>query len=213
MISIESIQEKKMISIKAEKRLETGSFATRNHRKKGMIPANFYGKGVKNINLLVNTQEIAKIQSKRNCCLISLEIDGKAKSVLMQDIQYHPVTMEPLHADFFAVNKKQEIKVNIPLRYLNTEKSPGIKKGGHLNKIYRRLPLFSLSDKIPECIEIDIGNFDIGKIIKMSDIKLPEDVKPILAESVVICNIMGRISKRKSKEEGEESPQEGNKQD
>ena len=191
-----------MISIKAEKRNTTGSYFAKEDRKKGKIPANFYGKNIDNMNLLVDPQEVKKLKSKRNCCVMSLQIDDKKEDILIQDIQYHPVTMEPLHVDFLSVNSKEEVKVQVPIRYLNTDKCVGIKQGGHLNKIYRRISLMCLPENIPEFIEIDTTAFHIGKVIKIADIDLPDNVKYLKSEKTVICNIIGRASKQSSSEEG-----------
>ena len=185
-----------MICINAEKRNNIGSYFAKEHRKQGKIPANFYGNGIKNIDLVVDQKEIKKIKSKKNCSVMSLQIGEETKEVLMQDIQYHPVTMEPLHVDFLAINPQEEVKVHVPIRYLDTDKCVGIKQGGYLNKIYRRLALICLPSNILEYIEIDTINFQIGKVIKASDIKLPEGVKHLKDEKIVICNIIGRASKQ-----------------
>ena len=195
-----STVKNKMICIKTKARSDTGSFATRKYRKEGKIPANFYGKKINNVNLLIDPEEIVRLNAKRNCHIISLDIDGERKDVLIQDIQYHPVTMKPLHVDFFAVNNNEKLKVNIPIRYLNTDKCVGVKQGGHLNKIYRRLPLVCLPSDIPECIEIHVANFNIGKIVKVADIKLAKNLTPMLANNVVLCNIIGRLSRQQEKE-------------
>lgn len=189
-----------MICIKAEKRHQCGSIATKKYRAEGFIPANLYGRGKKNIHLLVNPKDIIKIKAKRNCLIISLDIDNDKHQVLLQDIQYHPVTIKPLHVDFFAIGDNTKVKVNIPIRYLNTDKCVGLKLGGYLNKIYRRFSIICPPTDIPESIDLDTTNFDLGKIVKVSDINLSEKSIPLLAKNVVLCNIIGRAAQEKTEE-------------
>ncbi len=184
-----------MICIKAGKRSANGSYAACSYRKEGMIPANFYGNKIKNINLVVSQKEIASIKSKKESSILFLDIEGQKRKVILKDIQYHPVTLYPLHVDFFAVNDAEKVRFSIPIRYLNTDKCVGIKRGGYLNKIYRRLPLICLPAHAPESIDIDTMNFNIGDVVKVGELNLSGNIRLLRKSDVIICNITGRAKK------------------
>ncbi len=187
-----------MISIKAEKRLKIGSFGAQECRAQNKIPANLYGKDFANINLAVDFKELTQSDIRRRHSIISLDIEGKTHQVLVQDIQYNSVTMNPVHVDFFALKKDERVKVDVPLRYLNVDKCVGVKQGGYLNKIYRTLPLLLLPGEIMNEIVIDTIDFNIGKVVRVIDIELPEGVKPLKSSEVVLCNIIGRVVKKEA---------------
>lgn len=196
-----------MICIEAEKRVKTGSYAAQRDRKQHKIPSVFYGKNVENINLLVDPKQIVKLKRQRNSIVMLLKFGDEEKEVIIKDIQIHPVTMLPLHVDFLAVDQQEMVKVNVLINYTNSDKCVGIKQGGHLNKIYRRIPLLCLPKDIPGSIEINTIDFNIGKIVKISDIKLSESVQHMKNENIVVCNIIGRASKQ-TVEDAEDSSSE-----
>ncbi len=162
--------------INAELRDVTKTKAVRSLRKKGYIPAVIYGNGYTNVNLTLSVKEFMK-QHKSAEHLIELNISGKKEYAVIRDIQWHVVNDIVQHVDFQYVDKNSEIKVDIPLIFINENKAPGIKLGGVLNILCRFITVKCYPDKIPQDIEIDLSGKMIGQSIHINDVKLPEGVK------------------------------------
>ncbi|AAW70684.1 50S ribosomal protein L25 [Wolbachia endosymbiont of Brugia malayi] len=171
--------QQEMITINAELRDVTKTKAIRSLRKKGNIPAVVYGKGHNNVNLTLSAKEFTK-QYKLgflSAHVIELDISGKKEYALVRDIQWHVVKDTIQHVDFQFVDKGSEIKIDIPLSFVNESKSPGIKLGGVLNVLCRSITVKCSPDKIPQAIEVDLSGKMIGQSVHISDVKLPGGVK------------------------------------
>ncbi|WP_261722498.1 50S ribosomal protein L25/general stress protein Ctc [Wolbachia pipientis] len=162
--------------INAELRNVTKTKAMRTLRDKGCIPAVIYGKGHTNMNLTLSLKEFMK-QHKSSEHLIELNILGNREYAVIRDIQWHVVKDTVQHVDFQYVDKNSEIKVDIPLSFVNESKAPGIKLGGVLNILCRFITVKCYPDKIPQNIDIDLSGKMIGQSIHINDIKLPEGIK------------------------------------
>ena len=114
--------------------------------------------------------------------LLDLNVDGKSNIVLTRDIQFHPVSENPLHVDFLRIGKGSTITVSIPVSFINEELSPGLKTGGVLNTVRFELELECPADKIPEKIEINLEGLVVGDSIKISTVKLPDGVSPTITD-------------------------------
>ena len=114
--------------------------------------------------------------------LLDLNVDGKSSIVLTRDIQFHPVSENPLHVDFLRIGKGSTITVSIPVSFINEELSPGLKTGGVLNTVRFELELECPADNIPEKIEINLEGLVVGDSIKISTVELPEGVKPTITD-------------------------------
>ena len=114
--------------------------------------------------------------------LLDLNVDGKSNIVLTRDIQFHPVSENPLHVDFLRIGKGSTITVSIPVSFINEELSPGLKTGGVLNTVRFELELECPADNIPEKIEINLEGLVVGDSIKISTVELPEGVKPTITD-------------------------------
>lgn len=171
--------QQEIVTVNAELRDVKKTKAMHALRKKGGIPGIVYGKGHDNVNLTLSAKEFTK-QYKTGVLsahLIELNISGKKEYALVRDVQWHVVKDTIQHVDFQFVDKGSEIKIDIPLSFINENKSPGIKLGGALNVLFRSITVKCSPDKIPQAIEIDLSGKAIGQSIHINDIKLPEGVK------------------------------------
>ena len=109
-----------------------------------------------------------------------MSVDGKPQGVLPREIKYHIISDEPTHVDFLRVLPGVKIKIEIPVNFINHEKSPGLKKGGVLNIVRRKVELKCPSEKIPEGLTLDLDGIDIGESFKISSVKLDPDVVPTI---------------------------------
>ena len=111
------------------------------------------------------------------------------QSVIAKAIQFHPVTDEPIHFDLYRVDEHQLIKIEVPVHFKNQDISVGLKKGGTLEVIRHSVELACPADKIPEELVIDLAHHDLGDVIRISEVKLPEGVKPAMDRDFVIANL------------------------
>tara|TARA_Y100001970_G_scaffold168492_1_gene206058 strand:- start:2831 stop:3499 length:669 start_codon:yes stop_codon:yes gene_type:complete len=165
-------------------RTNTGKGYARASRRSGRIPAIIYGDKQDTITIDIEKKEYKKLMTQSGIFsrLLDLNIDGKSNIVLTRDIQFHPVSENPLHVDFLRIGKGSTITVSIPVSFINEELSPGLKTGGVLNTVRFELELECPADSIPEKIEINLEGLVVGDSIKISTVKLPDGVKPTITD-------------------------------
>ena len=112
--------------------------------------------------------------------IITLNVDGKTQNVLPREVKYHILSDEPTHVDFLRVLPGVKIKIEVPVNFINHEKSPGLKRGGVLNIVRRKVELKCPSEKIPENLTLDLDGIDIGESFKISSVKLDDEVTPTI---------------------------------
>ncbi|UWI83382.1 50S ribosomal protein L25/general stress protein Ctc [Wolbachia endosymbiont of Howardula sp.] len=190
-----------VVIIDTEIREVTKKKAIFSLRKRGKIPGIIYGKGYQNINLTICTKEFIKYckSGALSTHVVILNILDKEVYALVRHIQRHVIFDTIQHVDFQFIDKKNDIKINIPLSFINDNKSPGIRLGGVLNILYRSLTIKCALDNIPKTIEIDLSGKTIGQSIYLSDLKLPEGIK--YASSEKINFTIARISSINSRSE------------
>ena len=127
----------------------------------------------KKINTLINSDSFL-------ANVLNIEISGKQEKVLPKEITFNPVSDEPMHIDFLRIVKGSTLILEIPVKFINNEKSPGLKKGGVLNIVRRKVELKCPAENIPNDLIVDLNNTEIGTSIKISSIKLPENVSPTI---------------------------------
>ena len=170
--------------LKATKRTIASSGQTNKLRSDGFIPAILYGGKKNNLSISLkklHLQDLIKTETFLSK-VVDLEIDGSTEKVLPKDIAYDPVSDEPLHIDFMRVVKGSKIILEIPVKFINSEKSPGLKKGGVLNIVRRKVELKCPAENIPNEIIVDLDNTEINSSLKISSVKLPENVLPTITE-------------------------------
>jgi large subunit ribosomal protein L25 len=136
-------------------------------RKDGMVPCVVYG-GNEQLHFYTDAKNFKKIVFTPEVCFVKLNLDEKEYEVILQDIQYHPVTDNILHADFMQLKADKPIVMNIPLKITGT--APGVLKGGRVVQKFRKLKVKALPENMPELIEISINTLEIGQGVKVSDI-------------------------------------------
>ena len=170
--------------LKATKRVIDTSARVNKLRSDGFIPAILYGGKKNNINISLkklSIQDLIKTETFMSK-VVDLEIDGNAEKVLPKDIAYDPVSDEPIHIDFMRIIKGSRIILEIPVKFINSEKSPGLKKGGVLNIVRRKVELKCPAENIPNEIVVDLDNTEINSSLKISSVKLPENVIPTITD-------------------------------
>ena len=161
-------------------------------RNNGNVPAIIYGGKDQNQKITVLKKTLKSLLEKENFLsnIITLNLDGKTQNVLPREITYNVISDEPTHIDFLRVVPGVKIRIEVPVHFINHETSPGLKRGGVLNIVRRKIELKCLSEKIPEAIVIDLNGVDIGESFKISSVKLEEGVTPtIIGRDFVIATL------------------------
>ncbi len=173
-----------MINIKANKRDKTTTGYTNKLRLDGFIPAILYGGKEENEKISIAKKDLKNFIQKESFLSTVFEIDlnGKKEKVLPRDVAYHVTTNEPIHLDLMRIVSGAKIVIEIPVKFKNNNDSPGLKRGGVLNIVRRKVELRCPADNIPEDITIDLAGTDIGTSIKISSVKLPDNVMPVITD-------------------------------
>jgi len=161
-------------------------------RNQGNVPGIVYGGSDKNQNVSISIKVLKSLMEKENFLskIIKLKIDGKEESVLPKEISFDVITDEPIHIDFLRIIEGSSVIIEIPVKFINNDKSPGLKKGGVLNIVRRKVELKCPSENIPSELVVDLDGVDIGHSFKISSIKLPEKVVPtITGRDFVIATV------------------------
>ena len=171
-----------MNSIDATNRATNTKGELNSLRVNGNVPAIIYGGTEKNQKISLSKKIVKILIEKENflSSIIELSIDSKSESVLPKEITYHVVTDEPTHIDFLRIVKGGKVILEIPVKFINHDKSPGLKRGGVLNIVRRRVELKCPTENIPNKLVVDLENKEIGESFKISSIKLPEGVTPTI---------------------------------
>ena len=171
-----------MNSIEATARNTNTKGQVRVLRQKGEVPGIIYGGTEKNQTISLSTKEVKSLIDQENFLsnIISLKIDGKSMNVLPRDVAFDPISDNPIHVDFLRIVKDAKIILEIPVKFINNETCPGLKRGGVLNIVRRKVELKCPTENIPTELVVDLEGLEIGASIKISSINLPENVKPTI---------------------------------
>ena len=168
--------------LKATKRTSASTGQVNKLRSDGFIPAVLYGGEKNNLNISLkklHLQNLIKTETFMSK-VFDLDIDGNAEKALPRDVAYDPVSDEPIHIDFMRITKGSKLNIEIPVKFINSDKSPGLKKGGVLNIVRRKVELKCPAENIPNEIVVDLDNTEINTSLKISSVKLPENVVPTI---------------------------------
>ena len=176
---------------------------------KGMIPGVVYGRGTKTLSIALDNKVLGKLMHAGGFYtkIINIDVDGESEKVLPKALQYHPVTDKLIHFDFLRVQDDTKVTVEVPVEYLNQEVCPGLKQGGVLNLVRRFVELSCNANNIPEKLQYDLIESEIGDAIKISNIELPEGVKPTITDrDFVVATLVpptNEVEEEKPEEEEE----------
>ncbi len=182
-----------MNSLKATKRTTASSGQINKLRSDGFIPAILYGGEKNNINISLKKIHLKDIINTETFMskVYDLDIDGSKEKVLPRDVSFDPMSDEPIHIDFMRIIKGSKLILEIPVKFINLDKSPGLKKGGVLNTVRRKIELKCPAENIPNEIVVDLNNTEIGTSIKISSVKLPPNVVPtIIDRDFVVATVV-----------------------
>ena len=201
-----------MSYLKATKRDNTSTGSNNKLRESGSIPAILYGGKDPNQNISVNKKEISMIINSDTFLskVLELDIDGKKEKVIPRDVAFNVVSEEPIHIDFMRIVSGKKIILEIPVKFINHPDSPGLKRGGVLNIVRRKVELKCPSEKIPESLTLDLDGIDIGESFKISSVKLdPEVVPTIQGRDFVIATLAAPTVMKEPEKPAEAEATEG----
>jgi large subunit ribosomal protein L25 len=168
----------------AEARDRVGKGAARALRRDNKVPAVIYGdkRPPQGIALDGHELHLRLHGGGFMTSVFEISVDGKTERVIPRDYQVDPVRDIPIHVDFLRVGKDTVLQIDVPVHFVNHDKSPGIKRGGVLNIVRHSVELFVSADAIPEAIELDLAGADIGDSLHVSAVKLPEGARPAIRD-------------------------------
>ena len=197
--------------IKATKRTANSTGQTNKLRSEGFIPAILYGGKKDNVSISLKKLHLKDIINTETFMskVVDLEIDGSQEKVLPRDVAYDPISDEPIHIDFIRIVKGSKLVLEIPVKFINSDKSPGLKKGGVLNIVRRKVELKCPAESIPDEIVVDLENTEINSSLKISSVKLPENVSPTITDRDFVIATVVSPTILVEPEKTEESAAEG----
>ena len=200
-----------MSNLKAIKRDTNTSGSIKKLREKGFIPAILYGGKDTNQKISIQKKDLKNIIDSDTFLskVLELDIDGKKEKVLPRDVAFHVVSEEPIHIDFMRVMAGKKIVIEVPVNFINHSESPGLKRGGVLNIVRRKVELKCPGESIPDEIVIDLTGTDIGTSIKISFVKLPENVLPTITDRDFVIATVAAPTVMKEPEKPAEAAVEG----
>lgn len=180
-----------VLTLEAQARDRGGKGASRAVRREGRVPAVIYGNKEAAISIHVEEKRLVRLLETGHFMntVVEVSVDGKAYRTLPRDVQFHPVNDRPLHVDFLRVAADTLIAVNVPVRFINEEASPGLKRGGVLNVVRHEVEVKCPADAIPDDIVVDVTGFDVGESIHISIVKLPAKVSTVIDRDFTIATI------------------------
>ncbi len=201
-----------MSYLKAIKRENLTTGSNNKLRTKGMIPAILYGGKDPNQNISISKKDIAGIINSDTFLskVLELDVDGKKEKVIPREVAYHVVSEEPIHIDFMRIVSGKKIVLEIPVKFINHPDSPGLKRGGVLNIVRRKVELKCPAENIPDEIVVDLTGTDIGTSIKISSVKLTENVVPTITDrDFVVATVAAPTVIKEPEKPAEEASAEG----
>ena len=189
----------KTASLSGSPREGVGKKGATELRAKGMVPGVLYG-GPEQVHFQVNEIQLNKLVFTPETYRLNFEVGVTTYDCIVQDIQFHPVTDRIVHIDLLQISADKPIRVKLPVRTTGT--SEGVRNGGRLHVVYRRLPVSGLADQIPEDVSLDITPLLIGDSLRVEDLSV-EGCKVVLNDSAVVLGIRRTRAAMSADAEGE----------
>jgi large subunit ribosomal protein L25 len=178
--------------IMATTRPQAGKGAARAERRAGRVPGVIYGDNQPPLTISVDRADLRQriYAGKFLTSLYDVELDGAKHRVIPRDFQVDPVRDVPIHVDFMRLGEGATIRVRIPVRVVNSDQSPGIKRGGTVNIVTHTIDVRCPADAIPDAFEVDVAGLEINHSKHLSDIKLPPNVRPFMHVDATLVTIV-----------------------
>ena len=198
----------KEINVSGQKRTDLGKKASKAIRKEGLVPCNIYGEAKADgkpvaMAFTATMSELRKIVYTPHIYVINLDIDGEHHTAILKELQFHPVTDALLHVDFYEVHEDKPITIGVPVKLNGL--AQGVRDGGRLSLIVRKVNVTAKYGDIPETLDIDVTNLTIGKSIKVGELNFP-GLEMATSKDVVVCTIKAtRKSNAAAQENAEEA--------
>ena len=188
----------KEFALNGQKRETVGKKASKLMRKEGMIPCNIYGEHTADgqpiaHSFAISMAELRKVVYTPHIYMMNINIDGVARKAVIKELQFHPVTDALLHVDFYEVNEEKPITVGIPVKLNGL--AQGVRDGGRMALIVRKVNVTALYQNIPETLDIDVTDMKIGKSIKVRDLSF-EGLELATPADVVVCSVKATRASR-----------------
>jgi large subunit ribosomal protein L25 len=198
----------KVFELKGTKREATGKKDAKKLRKQEMVPCVLYGAG-ENVHFFAHKNDFKDLVYTSDVFQIKADVEGKEYKAIMQDIQFHPVSDEILHIDFLVIEDNKPFTVSLPIKIVGT--SPGVMAGGKMRQRRRYLKVSGLLNDMPDSIEIDISQLQVGGGIKVGDMKSDKLAFVDPHQSQILGVISGRAAAAAMEvaEAGDEEGEEG----
>ena len=185
------------IILNVQLRERTGTGGARETRSQGGVPGVLYGgpRGPVSVEVRANEFRKALYTGKLLGHLVTLKHGDETQPVIAKDVQFHPVTDEPMHFDLYRVDEHQKIRIAVAVHFRHQDASPGLKRGGTLNIASHDIEVWASADSIPEELVADLTGLDIGDAIRVSSLAMPDGVEPANADlEIVIATITGAMA-------------------
>ncbi|QSQ08518.1 General stress protein CTC [Koleobacter methoxysyntrophicus] len=191
------------VQLAADLREGLGKGYARRIRNQGMVPGVLYGKDIENRQIMVDRRKLSRIlKNYGHNVLIDLNVNGETNTVILREVQKDVIKDEILHVDFFKISLKDKIEVTVPLVLKGDP--VGIKEGGVLQHQLREITIEALPTEIPEVIEVDISNLNVGEGITVKDINVPEGIEIVNEPEEIIALIVAPRIETEAEAEAEE---------
>jgi large subunit ribosomal protein L25 len=176
----------KTINLKGVGRTSITKAAVKKLRREDRVPCVLYGDGGKNVHFSVGSRDLKGLVYTPNVYLVKLDVDGTAHTAVMREIQFHPVTDQILHIDFYPVREDRPVAIEVPVAISGN--SEGVRQGGKLQVVNRRLKVSALPEHLPDVLNIDVTNLALGKSIVVGDLQY-ENVQILNPKVAIICAV------------------------
>ena len=188
----------KEISVNGQKRETVGKKATKLLRKEGLVPCNLYGEKVVDGKTVaeafaIPARDLRKVVYTPHIYVVNLNIDGTPHKAIMKELQFHPVTDALLHIDFYEINETKDITIGIPVKLNGL--AQGVRDGGKINLSIRKINVKAPYQQIPEQLDIDVTNLQLGKSIKVGELSF-EGLELVTSPDVVVCSVKATRASR-----------------
>jgi large subunit ribosomal protein L25 len=199
----------KEINVKGQLREATGKKASKLLRKEGLVPCNLYGEAKdenglpKALPFALAATDVRKLVFTPHIYVVNIELEGKVRTAVIKELQFHPTTDAVLHIDFFETNAEKPITIGIPVHLVGL--AQGVRDGGRMNLSIRKIEVTAPYKQIPEFLDVDVTSLRIGKSIKVGQLSY-EGLEIATSKEVIVCSIkMTRAASKNAAEETEEA--------